>query len=199
VEPGGVLDPLPLDRERITPLLTVAVQQAAADSLARAGGDRRRRQDLPLAVVWTHGADSLLVLLDTLRVATGEGLVTVAVDVACDELVAPDPQTGGQGPGRATIEVDLVVGTSERPTGMLAATTLPRGPRFVVERWSEALAALAWQGMLDASVGIAAAAGHDTDGTPLVPTTWTASREGLQIGPQARHPFDRSAAGVATP
>ncbi|GAB3588921.1 hypothetical protein GCM10027446_00010 [Angustibacter peucedani] len=191
LEPGQVSDPLPLDVGRAGEVLQVAVQQVTADALARESGDRRARRDLPRAVVWTQGADSLLVLLDTLRVSTGDGVVTVAVDVSCDELVKLTQER------RTTVEVDLVVGTEKRPAGLLAAATTPRGPALVVSRWGDALVALAWQGLLDASAGIAAASGSDTDGAPLVPTTWTASANGLQIGPQARHPFDRHPVGAS--
>ncbi len=171
--------------------MTVAVQQAAAAAIARSTGDGRSRRELPSAVVWTQGTDSLLVLLDTLRVATADGLVTVAVDVACDELTAATDRS------RTTIEVDLVVGSAERPAGMLAAAATPRGPALVVDRWADALVALAWQGLLDASAGLAAAAGSDTDGAPLLATTWSASRRGLSIGPQARHAFDRVSTGMS--
>lgn len=190
--PGQVSAPLPIDVKRAGSLVTVAVQQAAAGSLARASGDRRRRTALPRSVIWTHGADSLLVLLDSVRISTDEGVVTISVTVACDELMLTDHVR------QARIEIDLVVGTPARPAGMLAATTLPRGPLVVVNRWADALTALAWQGMLDASAGIAAAAGNDTDGAPLVPTSWTATREGLSIGPQARHRFDRLVAGAGS-
>ncbi len=192
IKPGQVSAPLPIDVDRAGSLVTIAVQQAAAGSLARATGDRRRRNALPRSVIWTHGADSLLVLLNSLRISTDEGLVTVAIDVACDELMLTDNVR------RVTIEVDLVVGTIARPAGLLAATPLPRGPRVVIDRWADALVALAWQGMLDASAGIAAAAGNDADGAPLVPTSWTAARDGLHIGPQARHGFDRLVAGAGS-
>ena len=192
IKPGQVSAPLPIDVQRAGSLVTIAVQQAAAGSLARATGDRSRRTALPRSVIWTHGADSLLVLLDSLRISTDEGLVTVAVTVACDELMLTDNVR------QATIQIDLVVGTAARPAGMLAATTLPRGPLVVVNRWADALVALAWQGMLDAAAGIAAAAGNDTDGAPLVPTSWTATRGGLRIGPQARHRFDRLVAGAGS-
>ncbi len=191
-KPGQVSAPLPIDVKRAGSLVSVAVQQAAAGSLARASGDRRKRTALPRSVIWTHGADSLLVLLDSVRISTDEGVVTVAVTVACDELMLTDHVR------QARIEIDLVVGTPARPAGMLAATTLPRGPLVVVNRWADALIALAWQGMLDASAGIAAAAGSDTDGAPLVPTSWTATREGLSIGPQARHRFDRLVTGAGS-
>jgi hypothetical protein len=183
LDAGAVSDPLPIEPKRATTLVTVAVQQAVATSLA--DGDRRRRGLLPAAVVWTHGADSLLVLLDSLQVTTDDGLVTVGVDVACDEVVDPN------GNPRSHVEVDLVVGTAARPTGLLVAAPTPRGPDLIVQRWGDALVSLAWQGVLDAAAGVTAAAGHDVDGNALVPTTWTASSAGLQVGPQARHPFDR--------
>jgi hypothetical protein len=39
--------------------------------------------------------------------------------------------------------------------------------------------------------GIAAAAGRDTDGSPLIPAAVSATQKGLMVQTQARHPFDR--------
>jgi hypothetical protein len=89
------------------------------------------------------------------------------------------------------VTVDFVVGTPSRPTGLLAASTEPRGPRVVVRRWGEALTALAWQAVLDATGGVAAAAGADRDGSVLIPVVLTASRDGIAVVGQARHEIDR--------
>jgi hypothetical protein len=183
VEPGKPVEPLPVPAKQGTGLVRAAVKTAAAASLGR------RPTDPPVdAVVWTDGADSLLVLLDTVRLTTAEGVVTVSVDVACDQL-----RVGRRKP-QARVEVDLVVGTEERPTGLLAAAPTPRGAAVVVDRWGDALVAFAWQALLDTAAGLSAAAGSDLDGAPLVPTRWIASKAGFAVGPQARHPFDRRAA-----
>lgn len=184
VEPGGSIEPIPVDPKQATTLVRTAAVLAAGRNPrhpGRPGGEAN-------AVVWTHGADSLLVLLDSVTVTTGDGLVTVGLDVACDEVVsvAGDP--------RSHIDVVLVVGTAERPTGLLAAAPVPRGPAVIVDRWEDALVALAWQALLDAAAGLTAAAGRDADGVGLVPTGWSGSRNGLAIGAQARHPFDRQPA-----
>jgi hypothetical protein len=76
----------------------------------------------------------------------------------------------------------------------LAAAPVPRGPAVVVDRWQDALVALAWQALLDAAAGLSAAAGRDPDGAGLVPTGWSGSTQGLAIRAQARHPFDRQPA-----
>lgn len=179
VDPGASIDPILVDDEQATVLVRAAVARAAAGL---------RDTDPPDAVVWTDGADSLLVLLDSVRVTTGDGLVTVGVDVACD-------QAGSEaGDLRSHVDVDLVVGTDDRPTGLLAAAPMPRGPGVVVDRWEDSLVALAWQALLDTAAGLSAAAGADPDGAGLVPTRWSGSKEGLAIGAQARHPFDRQPA-----
>lgn len=183
LKPGTPIEPLPVPSKRGTGLIQAAVRGAAATSLGR------RPTDSPLdAVVWTDGADSLLVLLDSVLMTTSEGIVTVSVDVACDQLRASRRKP------QARVDIDLVVGTEERPAGLLAAATTPRGPAVVVDRWADALVAFAWQALLDTAAGLSAAAGTDVDGTPLIPTRWSASRQGIAVGPQARHPFDRQPA-----
>ena len=188
VKPGTPVEPLPVTAEQATGLVRAAVKDAAAGAVGR------RPTDPPLdAVVWRDGADSLLVLLDSVRLSTAEGVVTVGVDVACDQLLA------GSGEPRAHVEIDLVVGTEKRPTGLLAAATTPAGPAVLVDRWADALVALAWQALLDSAAALSASAGADTDGTPLVPTHWSASQAGIAVGPQARHPFDRQPATSRRP
>jgi hypothetical protein len=180
LEAGATAPGLPIDTEQASVLVTVAAQQAAATSSGRPGDES------PRAVVWRLGADSLLVLLDAISVQAGDGVITVAVDVACDEL-----RSGGE--ERARIELVFVVGTEQRPAGLLVAATPTRGPDFIVGRWGDALVALAWQALLDCATGLTAGAGTDMDGSGLIPAAWTASREGIMVFPQARHPTDRRA------
>jgi hypothetical protein len=67
----------------------------------------------------------------------------------------------------------------------------------VLDTWAEQLTALAWQAVLDAAAGLAAQAGTDADGTPLVATALAAAPDRLEVLPQARHGFDRVLTGRA--
>jgi hypothetical protein len=180
VEPGVPVEPVPVDTQRAAGLLRAAIKGAAA-----AAAGHRPTDPPPDAVVWTDGVDALLVLLDSVRLSTSDGVVTVGIDVACDQA------RSASGEPRSHVEIDLVVGTAERPAGLLAAAPVPRGLPVVVDRWHDALVALAWQALLDAAAALSASVGADIDGTRLIPTRWTASKDGIAIGPQARHPFDR--------
>jgi hypothetical protein len=163
----------------VSSLIAIAARQAALDAAGgRAASDEAR---LPATLLWQDGPAALLVEVGAIAVTLDEGLVTVVIPVRCDQL----PRS------RELVSVDLVIGTPARPTGMLAAAGQPRGSRIVVERWGEALTALAWQALLDAAGGVAGAAGTDRDGAVLVPTALTASANGLAIVAQARHQIDR--------
>ncbi|MGM7669052.1 hypothetical protein [Microbacterium sp. A93] len=184
--PGEESAPVPLEKKRMSAL----IQAAAAQSAWRSVGFRGDEQDAPHAVLWRDGPDALLVLLDTVRVDTAEGVVTVSVEVACDEL----PARGGH---RARVWVDLVVGTVERPTGAMLAATPPRGPDVVTQRWADALTAFAWRALIDVSAAMGSTLGHDEDGAALVPSRWFATSGGFSLGVQARHTFDRMGLGMA--
>ena len=138
--------------------------------------------ELPSTVLWQEGADALLVEVARCEIALGDGEVTVTIPVRCDQL--PD-QVG-------RVVVRLVVGTAARPTGLFAATTThPQGPPVVVQRWGEALTALAWQALLDVAGGVAKHAGRDADSVGLVPVALVTSKAGFVVLPQARHAIDR--------
>jgi hypothetical protein len=182
--PGSVV---PVAAGQAGQLVGTAIAQAVSMSAA---GRLPAQQPPPSAVLWRDGIDSLLVQVSGISVKLQAGVVAVIIPVACDQL------TGDDGPGASggtgTVVVQIHVGMPDRPTGMLAATPeRPDGPEVVVERWGVALTALAWRGLLDAAGGVAAAAGKDTDGTPLVPVALVASADGLAVLPQARQPFDR--------
>jgi hypothetical protein len=139
-------------------------------------------------VVWEQGAAALAVGLSRLGLAVDEGTVTVTAPVWCDQLERRE----------GIVRVTFAVGSPSRPAGILAATTeRPEGPAAVVAVWAEQLTAFAWQAVLDAAAGLAAEAGTDEDGVPLVATALAASADRLEIVPQARHGFDRILAGRA--
>jgi hypothetical protein len=175
-EPGK---PIPVDPQRWGAVVQVASRQAAA--MAATGRTPSSDKDLPSVVIWELGASALVVNVGELATAVEEGVVAVATPVLCDQV-----------PRRGVVTITFAVGSPERPTGLLAATTqAPEGPQIVIDLWGEALVALAWQALLDSAAGIAAQAGVDTDGTPLVATALAAAKDRVEVIPQARHPFDR--------
>lgn len=184
LDPGGVGEPIPLPAKQATQLLVTAIRQGAATGAS--GRVPPPDADLPEAVLWQEGADALLVQIARCRVELGEGEVAVTFPVRCDQL----PDFFG------VVRVLFAVGTAKRPTGLLAATSSrPEGPPIVVQRWGEALTALAWQALLDLARGVAVHAGRDGDGAGLVPVALAASPDGLVVLPQARHPIDRVVTG----
>jgi hypothetical protein len=179
LEAGAAAPPILVQPKEAAALVAIAARQAVLTGIgARSPNDPDR---LPESVLWQDGPDALLVDVGRIDVQVAAGLISVVVPVRCDQL----PR------GRDVIVVDLVLGTPDRPTGLLAAATEPRGPRVVVHRWGEALTALAWQAVLDTAGGVAGAAGVDRDGSVLVPTGLTASRRGIAVLAQARHEIDR--------
>ena len=178
--PGTPAKPLPVEPKEYAALFTLAARQNAA--LAALGRLPASDDELPGIVVWEEGTAALAVGVAEADFAVEEGAVTVSLPVFCDQL--PDV--------RDVVRVTFVVGTPERPAGLLAATPpRPEGPAVVVAAWGEALTALAWQALLDVAAGLAARTGTDTDGTPLVATALAAAKDHLEVLPQARHGFDR--------
>jgi hypothetical protein len=171
--------PIPVDPQRWGAVVQLASRQAAA--MAATGRTPSSDKDLPSVVIWELGASALAVNVGEIATAVEEGVVTVAIPVVCDQV-----------PRRGRVRVTFAVGSPDRPAGLLAATTqAPEGPPIVIDLWGEALVALAWQALLDSAAGVAAQAGVDTDGTPLVATALAAGKDRVEVIPQARHPFDR--------
>jgi hypothetical protein len=182
--PSGIGAEVPVTPEALGPLVAAAAGQALPG--AQAGGKP------PDAVLWQQGVDALLVRVTAITTAVGDGWVTVTIPVTCDQIQTPAGLTS------QPVTVTLVLGTADRPAGLFAAApSRPDGPAVVTERWGDALTALAWRALLDTVAGIAAAAGRDTDGSPLIPVAVAATGKGLLVQTQARHPFDRILAGRA--
>jgi hypothetical protein len=178
--PGGVGAEVPVTPEALGPLVAAAAGQALPGLAA------------PDAVLWQQGVDALLVHLATITTAVGDGWVTVTIPVTYDQI-----QDAAGAPSQP-VTVTFVMGMADRPAGLFAAApSRPDGPAVVTERWADALTSLAWRALLDTVAGIAAAAGQDTDGSPLIPVAVAATAKGLLVQTQARQPFDRTPVGRA--
>jgi hypothetical protein len=127
-------------------------------------------------VVWSLGGNEVLVHLDGITAALADGAVAVVVPVETDQT------------GRVELPVVFAVGDARRDAGLLAATTSrPPGPALLVERWGEAVQALAWDALLNVLVALAARAGTDDRGDAFVPVALRASATQVMVVPQARH------------
>jgi hypothetical protein len=137
-------------------------------------------------VVWVQGDSELAVVVAEIDVKLADGLIIVLLPVRCDQT------------GPATIEVFFATGAPRDPAGLYASTyRRPNGPPVIVEAWGEALVAFAWQCVLGLISGVAGATGKDTRGNILVPVEFTATGNGLEVIPMARHRFAGSS-GLAT-
>jgi hypothetical protein len=158
--------------------LVPLVRQAA---LAASGIDAAAQREQ--AVLWRHGGSELLVWPGRLQTRLADGMVALSLPVQCNQS------------GEATVHVSFAVGSRARPAGLVAATDeRPRGPAAVVDLWGEPLLAFAWQVLLSLVTHIAAEAGRDEDGVPLIPASLTALPAGITVLPMARHAFDRVSA-----
>jgi hypothetical protein len=127
-------------------------------------------------VVWSLGGCEVLVHLDGITARSTSGAVAVVVPVESDQT------------GRVDLPVVFAVGTDERETGLLAATAArPPGPVALAGRWGEAVQALAWDALLQVAVALAARAGTDARGDPLVPVALRAGPDRFVVVPQARY------------
>lgn len=171
VPTGERLDPVPIHREVLDGLTGSAARRA----LGRAAKKARTTE-----VVWRDGPDELVVDPGRVTVLTKTGAVAITIPVRCD-------QTGDD-----RVEVVFAVGSPGRPAGMFAATDgRPRGPTVVVERWADALTALAWSTLLELAESVAAALGRDERGDLLIPGSLVATEEGLEVVPVARHRLNK--------
>lgn len=174
--------PDPLQPGEVGPEVPVGLRSLRGLVLLAAPGAVGARADTS-AVVWRAAGNELLVRFGRTEVRLDEGIVVLQVPVHCDEVT------------ESTVTVAFAVGERRRPAGLLAITEeRPRGAALVVEVWGDALTAFAWQVVLSVVAGVAAGAGVDTDGAPLIPAGLSASADELRVLTMARHPFDRAAA-----
>jgi hypothetical protein len=127
-------------------------------------------------VVWSLGDSELLVHSDKTKIACSSGVVTITAQVECDQC---EP---------VQIPVPLGVGTRKAPGGLVMTTfTDLEGPREIVEVWSDAINAFAWETLIEVARVIAAQVGKDSRGRALVPGSIGAAPGKLLIQPVARH------------
>jgi len=139
--------------------------------------------DTSTVVVWERDGAELWVDVATVTLTCSDGLVTIGVTVGCDQLDKPVVMT-----------VPLGVGTAQAPTG-LVLTTVERldGPDLVVARWSDAITAFAWEGLMELARRACAHLGKDKNGLPLIPGAIAATADALLVQPMSRN--DLSALG----
>jgi len=166
--PGQHLDPVRLD----VPTLRKLVPGAARRALGQNDASRVTE------VIWSEGGDELSVDPAKIDVKTTTGAVIFAIPVRCDQ----------SGPGVA--QIALAVGSPDRTAGLLAvAARRPQGPAAVVDRWADALIALAWGTLVELANSISGTAGRDDSGDELIPGSIVADEVGLLVVPYARQPL----------
>lgn len=177
VTPGRLLEPIAVPVTQAQRLLREVARQAA---------------DLPIGssdVVWTQGADRLMVQTAALTLTCHAGLLVVGVPVACDQLPVNSKAQRIPGlPARsATVKVHLAVGTRTDLRGLLmSALPRPQGPAVVVDGWADAITAFAWESVLTLAMRLAAQAGADSSSRPLVPGAIGSESQQLLVRPGAR-------------
>lgn len=165
---GQVLPPLRLEQAAARELLQASARRAAG--LFRASTHTQ--------IVWVEGQRELAIELKGLDIVFGEGLVTVLLPVFCEQT------------GAARVQVAFAVGSIKQPGGLFASTLKrPVGPEPVVQAWSDALVAFAWDCLLGMVADLAGAVGKDARGNRLVPVEMAAAPALLMVWPMARHRF----------
>ena len=164
-----------VDRTVPADTLTQLIPSAA---IVAAGLDPAKTA-LPVpAVVWTSGANMLLVKPAGVKAALGDGTVDITVPVTCDQT------------GDTTVTVTFMTGTPDRPAGGIVTTEdHPRGPAIVVENWAEPLVAFAWHTLVVATDALSGGAGGDVAGHDLVTAALGVTKSGLGVTPMGRHAF----------
>ena len=151
------------------PQRSIPAQELSGLLRRAAAGDARR-------TVWSHRGHEATVRLDSLRAAVADGVLLVALTLDTD-------QTGPQ-----ELTCVFAVGSAKQPAGLLAvAEERPRGHGELAAAFAEPAIAPAWRALLAVVAAVAAAAGQDADGDPLVPAALTATPDGLLVHTIADH------------
>ncbi|AXX98594.1 hypothetical protein [Profundibacter amoris] len=128
-------------------------------------------------VIWDDGLNQLMVHVGRIRAVVNEGRIRVDIPVTADGL-------------RETMQVPFAVGSPNRPSGMVMATSdRPVGNETVARIWGTALIALAHNALLSAIENLAGASGWDVRKQPLVPRAIIARNRSLTIESSAGFVF----------
>jgi len=128
--------------------------------------------------LWVQGGNELAVALNRIGLRVSEGLVTLVLQVRCEQT------------GPVAVQLPFVCGSAKQPAGLYTATPRqPNAPPVIMQLWSEALVAFAWHCLLILVSGAASASGKDLRGNVLVPVDLAASSNGLEVQTMARHHF----------
>ena len=100
LEPGAVGPEIPLSRDELQKLASVAAVTAAGLPTGTDAGQ----------VVWSQGGNELLVMLAKVAVHVDHGIALVDIPVSCDQAA------------EGHVTVAFAVGDDRRPAGMLAVT-----------------------------------------------------------------------------
>lgn len=147
-------------------------------AVSAAGLDPAKTPLPPPRVLWSSGANRLLVDLAKVSSRLGEGWIEITLAVSCDQT------------GDAAVTVTFLTGTPDRPTGgVAAAESHPRGPEIIVQNWNEALVAFAWNIVVTATSALTGAAATDAAGQALVTNALSVTPNGLGVLPMGRHAF----------
>lgn len=167
LEPGALTD---------KPLVIPQTQaQTALRGVVRLVADLPK--DTTPVVVWQHRGSELEVDTAATTIACKVGIVTIGVTVRCDQLAE-----------RTSIEVPFGVGTQDRLTGLvMSSLTRLSGPSVVVELWSEALTAFAWECLVETARRLCELLGTDRGGRHLLPGSIGAGSRVLIVQPMAAH------------
>lgn len=164
--PGATGAPVLVPASTVSELLCVAAKRASG----------LLRPTKRTEVIWVDGDRELAVDIAGLQAQCSEGAIQLLIPVRCDQT------------GATSVDVVFAVGSSRQPAGLFASThARPIGPAVIVDTWAEALVAFAWACLLAVVSGVAGATGKDASGNPMVPVDLTASADGLEIVPMARH------------
>ena len=165
--PGQRVDPIRID--------AATLRRMAPAAAGRALG---LPPDRVTEVIWSEGGDELSIDPAKLDVKTANGLVLFAVPVRCDQS------------GQGVAELVFAVGAPNQGAGMFAAAPRrPLGPKPVIDRWADALVAFAWGTLVEITNQVAASAGRDDNGDPLIPGSIVAADGTLVVTPYARLPL----------
>lgn len=162
-----------------TTMSWISVPTQEANALL--GGVVRLVADLPRdaspELVWTSGADELLVHTARTTLACNVGVLTVGLLVDCEQVDGP-----------VAVTVPFATGTAEDTRGLfMAAFEKPGGPSPVVDAWADALTAFGWECLLTLATELCAAAGKDRQERPLVPAAIGSARGQLLVLPMVRN------------